>query len=233
MQDCTRSCFLRDLSTDAVPPIYLLDKMDLLTVHQWNSDSEWNILLYTTQIFQQCIVHYTLRGKKGAIQNLKGFFGCPHRRTIWRTLFGSSVCTTEEFLHKLSETVPRKLICVLIVLTRVLTWLQFGVITDLWADARLRWPLASWRSVHFTDESQFQLYRADSRQRVWCSVVEWFADVNVVNRVPHGCGRVMVWAGISYGQRTQLHFIDVNLNAQKYHDEILMPIVRPCSISIY
>ena len=39
-------------------------------------------------------------------------------------------CTTEEFLHKLSETVSGKLICMLIVLTRVLTWLQFGIVTD-------------------------------------------------------------------------------------------------------
>jgi hypothetical protein len=41
-----------------------------------------------------------------------------------------------------------------------------------------------------------------------------FSDVNVVNRVPHGGGGVMVWAGISYGQHTQLHFIDFNLNAE-------------------
>ena len=40
--------------------------------------------------------------------------------------------------------------------------------------------------------------------------------------------RVMVWAGISYGQRTQLHFIDGNLNAVRYRDdEILRPIVLP------
>jgi hypothetical protein len=40
-----------------------------------------------------------------------------------------------------------------------------------------------------------------------------YADVNVVNRVPHGGGGVMVWAGISYGQQAQLHFIDDNLKA--------------------
>ena len=38
---------------------------------------------------------------------------------------------------------------------------------------------------------------------------EWFADVNVVNRVPHGGDGVMVWAGIS------------NLNAE------IRPIVVP------
>jgi hypothetical protein len=41
-------------------------------------------------------------------------------------------------------------------------------------------------------------------------VGERFDDVKVVNRVPHGGGGVMVWAGISYGQQTQLHFIDGN-----------------------
>jgi hypothetical protein len=39
------------------------------------------------------------------------------------------VCTTKEFLHKLSETVSGKLICVLVVL-RVLTRVQLGVVTD-------------------------------------------------------------------------------------------------------
>uniref|UniRef100_A0AAZ3PQH7 Tc1-like transposase DDE domain-containing protein n=1 Tax=Oncorhynchus tshawytscha TaxID=74940 RepID=A0AAZ3PQH7_ONCTS len=52
-----------------------------------------------------------------------------------------------------------------------------------------------------------------------------FTDVNVVNRVPHCAGGVMVWAGISYRQQIQLHFIDGNLNALIYSDEILMPIV--------
>ncbi len=54
------------------------------------------------------------------------------------------------------------------------------------------------------DESRFSLYRADGRQRVWRRVGERFADVNVVDRVAHG---VMVWAGVCYGQRTQVHFL--------------------------
>jgi hypothetical protein len=36
----------------------------------------------------------------------------------------------------------------------------------------------------------------------------------------------MVCTGISYGQQTQLHFIDGNLNTQR-HREILMAIVVP------
>ncbi len=42
--------------------------------------------------------------------------------------------------------------------------------------------------------------RADGRQRVWRLVGERFADVNVVDRVAHGGGGFMVWAGVFYGQ---------------------------------
>ena len=72
-----------------------------------------------------------------------------------------------------------------------------------------------------------------SHNRRWRHFSEQFADVNIVNRVPHGGGGVMVWAGISYGQRTQLHFIDGYLNAQRYCDEILRPIVRPISFKVH
>ncbi len=96
------------------------------------------------------------------------------------------------------------------------------------ANAHIRWRLALWRGVLFTDESRFSLYRADGRQRVWLRVGERFAEVNVVDRVAHhGGGGVMVWAGVCYGQRTQVNFIDGILNAQRYHDEILRPIVVP------
>jgi hypothetical protein len=83
------------------------------------------------------------------------------------------------------------------------------------------------RSVLFMDESRFQLYQADGRQCVWCCVCKRFADVNIVNRVPHCGSGVVVWEGLNYGQQTYLHFIDGNLNAQRYRDEILKPIVVP------
>ena len=37
----------------------------------------------------------------------------------------------------------------------------------------------------------------------------------------------MVWSGISYGKQTHLHFINDNLNAYRYCDDILRPIVMP------
>ena len=76
------------------------------------------------------------------------------------------------------------------------------------ANAHIWWAL--------TDEHLFQLYQADGRQSVWRRVGKGWADVNVVTREPHGGGGVVLWAGISYGQRIQLHFIDGKLNAQRY-----------------
>ncbi len=60
-----------------------------------------------------------------------------------------------------------------------------------WANSLIRWHLALWRGVLFTDESRFSLYRADGRQRVWCRVGERFTDVNVEDRVAHGA--VVLW----------------------------------------
>ncbi|KAL0178731.1 hypothetical protein M9458_027625 [Cirrhinus mrigala] len=97
-----------------------------------------------------------------------------------------------------------------------------------WANAHIRWRLALWRGFLFTDESRLSLYRADGRRRVWCRVGERFADVSVVDGVAHGGGGVMVWAGVCYGQQTQVHFIDGILNGiLRYRDEILRPIVVP------
>ncbi len=95
-----------------------------------------------------------------------------------------------------------------------------------WANAHIRWHLALWRGVLFTDLSRFSLYRADGRRRVWRCAGERFA-VNVVDRVVHGGCGVMVWAGVCYGQRIQVHFIDGILNAQRYRDEVLRPVVVP------
>ncbi len=140
-----------------------------------------------------------------------------------------SVCITNKFLHKpwvrnhlreahLHTRRPHRGLDLTAVRRR--NWLE-------WANSHIRWRLALWRGVLFTDASQFSLCRVDGRQRAWHRVGERFANVNVVDRVAHGGGVVMVWAGVCYGQRTQVHFIDCILNAQRYRDEIRRLIVVP------
>ncbi|KAL0179068.1 hypothetical protein M9458_024510, partial [Cirrhinus mrigala] len=78
--------------------------------------------------------------------------------------------------------------------------------------------------VLFTDESRFSLYRADGRQRVWRRVGERFAKLWI--EWP------MVAVGLWYGQAYVMDndhrcFTDGILNAQRYCDEILRPIVVP------
>ena len=88
-------------------------------------------------------------------------------------------------------------------------------------------PLRLWRNVMFSDESRFLLYRADGRRRVYRRDGERFRD-NCVDEVDRfGGGGLMVWAGIAYGHRTPMVFIDGPLTAQRYVDLILRPVVVP------
>ncbi len=67
-----------------------------------------------------------------------------------------------------------------------------------WANAHIRWCLALWRGVHSSRMNPgFHCtgQMADRRR-----VGEWFADVNVVDRVAHAGGGFMVWAGVCYGE---------------------------------
>ena len=49
----------------------------------------------------------------------------------------------------------------------------------------------------------------------------------VIPRVAYQGSRGMVWAGISATAKTDLVFIDGNLNGQRYIDEVLTPHVLP------
>ncbi len=116
-------------------------------------------------------------------------------------LLQQSVCITKEFLHKLVRNRLRE---AHLHARRSHQGLDLTAVRHLnrleWANAHIRWCLALWRGVLFTDKSRVSLYRADGRQCVWRFVVERFADVNVMDRVAHGGGGVMVWAGVCYGQ---------------------------------
>ena len=88
-------------------------------------------------------------------------------------------------------------------------------------------PLCQWCNVMFSDESRYLLYRADGRQRVYRRNGERYRDNCLVEHDRFGGGALIVWAGITYGHRTPLAFIDGPLTAQRYADVILRPVVVP------
>ena len=97
-----------------------------------------------------------------------------------------------------------------------------------WADRHISWTRQDWWTILFSDESRSALSNSDGWIRVYRSRDEHYTDCCVLQRGRFGGGgSMMVWAGISYGYRTQLVVIDGNLNAQKYRDRVLAPHVVP------
>ena len=78
--------------------------------------------------------------------------------------------------------------------------------------------LHQWRNVMFSDEPRYLLYRADGRHCEYRHNRERYGDNFLVERDRFGGGALMMWAGISYGHRTPLVFIDGPLTAQRYVD---------------
>lgn len=91
----------------------------------------------------------------------------------------------------------------------------------------VQWTIAEWQNVLFSDESRFGLYSPDGRERVWRRAGERYAQCNFSERVQYQGGSVMVWGGICFEARTELYFINGNLNAVRYIDEILLDHVVP------
>lgn len=90
---------------------------------------------------------------------------------------------------------------------------------------RVHWRLQQWRRVLFTDESRFRLFRADGRIRVWRAPRQELLLQHV--QAADGQGPSLhVWAGISLHRRTQLVFLDRNVNAATYAD-LLQTDIRP------
>lgn len=96
-----------------------------------------------------------------------------------------------------------------------------------WATAHQNWTRQRWSNVVFTDESRYNLSRADGRTRVWRRRGERYAQCNVLERDPYGGGSVMVWAGISHNFKTDLVVIDGTLTGQGYLDQVIDPHVVP------
>ena len=90
-----------------------------------------------------------------------------------------------------------------------------------WARQHVRWTRQQWSHVLFTDESRFCLDHHAGRVRVWRRRGERFADSCVRSSRQGRGGSVMIWAGISEQGKTDLVFVEGNMNAQRYIDQVL------------
>lgn len=97
-----------------------------------------------------------------------------------------------------------------------------------WAQQHQNWTLDDWSRVLFSDESRFCLQPDNRRILIWREPGSRNIPRNVREQPQYEGGSLMVWAGISLGGRTDLHFIrGGGLTGQRYLDEILQPTVLP------
>ena len=96
-----------------------------------------------------------------------------------------------------------------------------------WARQHLQRGARFWTNVIFSDESRFSVSSADGRQRVYRRRNERYAQCCVLERNRFGGGSVMVWGAINHRFKSQLVIVNGNLNAQRYIDQILRPVVIP------
>lgn len=96
-----------------------------------------------------------------------------------------------------------------------------------WAKEHLEWTENQWENVLWTDESRFTLDFCDGRVRVRRLPGERFCDCAVAQHDRYGGGSVMIWAGIWGAGRTAVVRINGTLTANRYLDEVMLPIIVP------
>lgn len=96
-----------------------------------------------------------------------------------------------------------------------------------WCLARSGWNHADWGRIVFSDESRFQLCPDDHRRRVWRRPGQRADPAFTIARHTGPQQGVMVWGAISLDSRTPLVVIRGTLNAQRYVDDILRPVLLP------
>ncbi|GFT74713.1 transposable element Tcb2 transposase [Trichonephila clavipes] len=84
-----------------------------------------------------------------------------------------------------------------------------------------------WGRVLFTDESRFSLSSDSHRILIWRERGSRNHPSNIIERDRYGGHGVLVWGGIMFGSRTDLHILDAgSVNETRYCNEILLPYVR-------
>ena len=92
-----------------------------------------------------------------------------------------------------------------------------------WAEEHLNWEQEDWNKIIFTDEKRFCLDGPDGNARYWHDKEK---PERTFSKRHSGGGSIMVWAGISNEGKTELFFVEDNMNAERYCyvlEEFLLP----------
>lgn len=95
-----------------------------------------------------------------------------------------------------------------------------------WSQDRQHWD-QEWEEIVFSDESRFCLWHSDGRLRVRRPRGQRQNLQFVQRRHTALTPGVMVWGAIHHGGRSPLVFVPGTLNARRYIDNILEPVVLP------
>ena len=96
-----------------------------------------------------------------------------------------------------------------------------------WARRHIRFTMADWGNVLFVDETRISLHGNDGRARVYCARGKRFNENCVVETEPFGGGSIMMFAGISMHTKTPIVRLQGAVNAVRYQNDILLPLVIP------
>ncbi|GBM54985.1 hypothetical protein AVEN_82533-1 [Araneus ventricosus] len=81
---------------------------------------------------------------------------------------------------------------------------QHKALCIAWAHQHSHWIVDDWKHVAWSDESRFQLYRADGRVRIWRKPHESMDPTCQQGTVQSGGASVMVWGLCSWGEMGSL-----------------------------
>ena len=97
----------------------------------------------------------------------------------------------------------------------------------LWARRHLRFTRADWANVLFVDETRITLRGNDRRARVYRRRGERNNENCLVEFDNFGGGSIMLWAGVSMHTKTPIVPIQGNMNAMRYQNDVIRPVLLP------
>ncbi|GFX99921.1 transposable element Tc1 transposase [Trichonephila clavipes] len=102
---------------------------------------------------------------------------------------------------------------------------------SLWCREHRNWRDNEWGRVLFTDESRFSLSSDSHRIVIWRERGSRNHPSNIIDRDRYGGRGVLVWGGIMFGSRTDLHIFDAgSVNGTRYCRRLAARTLPPVTI---